>query len=100
MKPKNGIYFQKINGRVPNAKKLEILVNGNTEETLLIQPNIGTPVTHVRVKGSSLFNENLAYPVKDLENYTDIIRKIEEAARIEYNYSKLLRKPKIEIKIQ
>ena len=110
MNPKNKIYFQKINGKIPNGKRLEILVDGNSKEKLLIQPNIGTPITHVRVidlnllskkTDSGLFDGNTAYPLKDPENYTDIMQKIEKAVRAEYSgYSILSRRPRIEIRTQ
>jgi len=102
---KNGIYFQKINGRNSNGKRLEVLVNGSIVEKLLIQPNIEMPPTYVRIIGSNLFDEDVAYRLNDSENYTDIIQRIEKTAKVKYGNSRkvqrfLLRKPKIEIRIQ
>jgi len=103
MNPSKKIYFQKINGRNLKGKRLEILVNKEIIESPLIQPNIEEPPTYVRIIGSNLFGENIAYRLKDPKNYRDIIQKIKETAKTKYGHSRgirgfLSRKPKIEIK--
>ena len=107
MIPKKERYlFPKVNGKKSNGKHLEILVNGSIVEKLLIQPNIGIgEQTYVRIIGSNLFDEDIAYKLKDPEDYTKIIREIEKTAEVKYSNLRgvrrfLLRKPKIEIRIQ
>jgi hypothetical protein len=102
MTPKKGLYFRKVNGRTPNQMLLEILVNGEIIERSLIQPNMMGPPTHVRIVGSNLFDEKIAYRLIDTEDYTDIIQQIKKTAKNRYGRQKgifgFFSRPKIEIK--
>ena len=103
MEPLGKTYFVKINGKRSLGKQLEILVDGSVVEKIFVQPNLGKLPTHVRIIGSDLFDETLAFPLKDTENYVDIIEKIE--GRAEKKYSNRIRRvfsknPQIEIRVQ
>ncbi len=87
----NKIQFQRINGQNPRGKYLEILVDGNPRETIFIQLSLRKSLKHVRIIGSRLFDEKIAYPIKDLENYTDIIEKIEKRAKNYYGSNRIRR---------
>jgi len=104
MTPKKKIYFHKINGK-SKGKRLEVLVDREIVERLLIQPNMEELPTYVRIIGSNSFDKNIAYRLNDPENYRDIIQGIEKMAKAKYGHPKeirrfLLRKPKIEIRLQ
>ena len=100
MIPKKKIYFHKINGK-PKGKRLEVLVNSEIIERPLIQPSMGEKPTHFRIIGSNLFDEKIAYRLNDLEDYREIIQRIERIVKSEYNQKGVFgffSRPKVEIK--
>ncbi len=102
MTSKKKIYFHKINGK-SKGKRLEVLVDSEIVERPLIQPNIGIGElpTYVRIIGSNLFDENIAYRLNDPEDYREIIQKIERMVKSEYNQKGIFgffSRSKVEIK--
>ncbi|NIP32164.1 MAG: hypothetical protein GTN59_17035, partial [Candidatus Dadabacteria bacterium] len=49
----------------------------------LIQSDLGNPKTHARIIGLGS-NEKISYPLRDPENYTDIIEIVKRLAKKRY----------------
>ena len=104
MTPKKEIRFCKVsgvNGRSLQGKTLEILIDKEIVERIFIQPNIGKSSTHVRIIGSNLFDENIAYRLNNPENYREIIQRVERIVKSEYGQKGIFgffSRQKVEIK--
>lgn len=101
MKRKVEYFFHKINGEVRNGGKLEVIVDGETLETPIIQRNIVTSENLprvVRIIGSEIVERKL-YETRR-KDFSDVITHLEQEIKQRYGSKKfgITIKPKVEIR--
>jgi len=78
-----GIQFLKVNGTVPNGRRLEILVDGKVIDSLTIQLSWNPP-TYFRVIGSGILEKDKIYRIRKSEPEESVLEQIRQEARRKY----------------